>query len=726
MPFEGSENIINISEIQNKTVQTRLYDTVYFKNYNALTGTDKENAMNEIKQHIQNYGAVFASIHGDSSDSINLSCYDNDTGAKYCNNSLTHKADHAISIIGWDDDYEISNFAEEARPSEKGAWIVRNSWGDTVYYDVLPYKEQVFNTYTNQCIAMGWNSAAEIPDSFMAQALGYSVEDGKIIVNVGDNGFMYVSYEDCNIGSTVYGITKAKDEVDYDYIYQYDELYPAMEIALNTPETIIFNTFEKQSTEKEYLTGVSLTTPETYTCRVYVNPNGDGKSKSDLQLVQLEAGESETIGRGYHTLEFAMPIEIIGDTFSIAVEVKGTRENVVDVLLEGKIDGVTLLDYAETEEEKCFVSTSSDLDTCTWFDLGDLEQLSGGELGDGDSSLKAFTTLTVSDIELDHIEIVTPPTKTEYTEGDNFDKTGMKIAAIFNDESKLFLDESDYTITDGTNLKAGQEYVTINYMDKSQKQKITVTAKSKPEPESKPKPESVEPPVSTDFSEAECKVNSLKAFYNDNNTSGYTLMGVEITGIFREMTNDSLEYYYYLSNKSNESNISGWTKISEKQTNSGKLSFTIDTRDISNLSEIKDADTLYIYIKEVVTRGGNQNSTISKGIKLEADASVSKIELYVDGGKVGDYDAPNTVNQAEETPQQPTPTPSSSNGGSSSTSSTLGQTNQPQASTTSSSATSASKLPYTGSSLIVIGIVILIICGLIVFVKYEILNKYVK
>ena len=39
------------------------------------------------------------------------------------------KANHAVVIIGWDDNYPKENFLEGHQPPENGAWLVRNSWG---------------------------------------------------------------------------------------------------------------------------------------------------------------------------------------------------------------------------------------------------------------------------------------------------------------------------------------------------------------------------------------------------------------------------------------------------------------------------------------------------------------------------------------------------------------------------------------------------------------------
>ena len=68
---------------------------------------------------------------------------------------------------------------------------------------------------------------------------------------------------------------------------------------------------------------------------------------------------------------------------------------------------------------------------------------------------------------VDHIEITTPPDKTEYMAGEDFDPTGMVVTAVYDDNSKAVLPETGYTIFRGTGLTKGQEYVTIQYNDGS-------------------------------------------------------------------------------------------------------------------------------------------------------------------------------------------------------------------------------------------------------------------
>ena len=463
MPFENNENIIDINQIQNKTVSSQVYDTIEFTNYRNVSSEQKTEIMNEIKQHIQNYGAVFVSLHGNSSSTTGYSCYNYNTGAKYCNNTSNHAMDHAATIIGWDDNYSIDNFAEGAKPTSNGAWIVRNSWGE----------------------------------------------------QYGNNGIIYVSYEDVNISTQMFGIVKATDTVDYDNIYQYDKFYPAARIELNNNKMMICNVFEKQTEEKEYLTQVSLYTPETYTCKVYVNPNGTSKSRNDLQLVSLKAGESETFDAGYHTIEFSEPIEIEANSFTVVIEIQSSK-NSITFPLESKVNELREWDSVTVESGKCFIAIGNNLENCQWIDTSKLTEVNPN-LVDGDTTIKAFTITEVIDDSLKNIEIVTPPNKTSYFEGENFDKTGMVVKANYNSETKpsVILDNSSYNIVNGTNLKVGQTSVTITYEDKSVNQTISVEKNSVIELKIKT------PPTKTEYKEGESFNSSgmvIEATYKDGNT----------------------------------------------------------------------------------------------------------------------------------------------------------------------------------------------------------------
>lgn len=853
MQFENNENLINISEIQNKTVSSQVYDIIYFENYKYADGEKKAEIMNQIKQHIKNYGSVFANIHGDTSGILGASCYNNNTGALYCYNSTSHKANHAVSIIGWDDNYSVDNFAEgnNSKPTSNGAWIIRNSWGKRQETNLLELKQKIYNTYPNECNSRGWTEASLIPNEYIEEC-GYTIEGDVAYVLIGDNGLMYVSYEDDNISDSLYGIIKASDSVDYDNIYQYDEYYPASGLRCKTSEIMFGNIFDKGSST-EYLTQVSIHAAEKYTCRVYVNPTGSSFAKEDMQLVSLKAGESETIEAGYHTLEFSKPIALTGNKFAVVIEVTSSDDS-TEIYLESKIKNNDVFDVVTVESGKCFLATSHDLDKCTWQDLGKLTQ-SNPSLSDSDSTIKAFTTNELMDESLTSIEITTPPTKTSYFEGENFDKTGMVVTAKYNSRKKpsVVLDSSSYSISNGTNLQVGQTSVTITYEDKTVTQTINVEKNSVTElkitiPPTKteykegqhfdktgmvieatrkngnkeivtdytiengnnlkvdqtkvtisyegktveqevtviPNPlieikvdkapnktnyvvgqnfdktgmvitgicqdkttveildytiengnnltkeqtsvtinylgktttqditvvekaitgiaiskkptkltyiqnkesldlsggsiivsyndettESIDmkseqvtvtgfdnknvgkitvtltyqsktttleveiieevKAKNSNFANAKSDVKQIKAYYFTNNSQeDYTLIEIEVNNIERNLSNDKVEYYYYLSTVKDEENITEWVKITEEQNSNDKLQFTIDSKDILNYENISKENVLYLYIKEVAIKGGNQSVAISNALSLESDV---KVETYVDNNK---------------------------------------------------------------------------------------------
>lgn len=787
MKFENNENLIELSLIQNKTVTSQIYDTIEFEDYIKVDDNKRNEIMNQIKQHIQNYGSVYASIHGDSSTSTIFPCYNNATSAKYCSDSISHKSDHAVSIIGWNDDFPKESFNAKSQPKSNGAWIIRNSWGEKSEYNLQELKQQLLKELQNEGYGSYFTDVSKITDEMIKQ-LGFTIEGNIASMEIGDKGLMYVSYEDSNISKTLCGIVKAGNYIDYKNIYQYDEYFPASGIKLNSNKAILCNVFNrKNNSEKEYLTQVSLYAPETYTCKVYVNPTGDGKAQSELQQIQLTDGYTKTFNTGYHTLEFATPLEITGDKFAVVIEIEGTGST-LNLSLEAPIDEVEQLNVVQVEKGKCFLATSNDLSNCQWQDLGQLSTLRiGGGLSDGDSTIKAFTRANLYDESLEKIAVTKQPTKTDYFDGDNFEKDGMEITAYYNSKKNpmVILKDGEYSITNGNNLKIGQTSVKITYKDKSVEQPIKVQASPiislqiTHEPDVKTYKEgenfkkdgmvieakykngttqiitdykiengnnlkanqtdvtisygglTVKQPITvipnplqsiaitkepnkkeylvgenfdktgmvvtgtyqdnntieiidytikngtnlslnqtsvtieyegktttqaitvkskainSNLNNIKTEVKKVQAYYFTNNSqNNYTLVNVEINNISRNMKNDRLEYYYYLSPNPNEKNITDWIKITENQNDSNKLNFTIDSRKITNYDKIASEEVLYLYIKEVAIKGEDQSIAISKPMKLETE---KKIETYLDNIKKENLQSGSTSPDKDET-----------------------------------------------------------------------------
>lgn len=907
MPFENNEDIIDVNQIQNKKVSSQVYDTIAFPNYRAqLTEEAKLQVMNKIKQHIQNYGAVQASIHGNSSNYSIFSCYNNKTGALYCNNKYMHPTDHAISIIGWDDNYSIENFAENSRPSSKGAWIARNSWGDKINeMKLTELKQKIFDENKQQCISQGWETYDKIPNSFIEQN-GYTIDGENVYIKYGDNGLIYISYEDDNVAREMFGIEKASDTVEYDNIYQYDELAPSCAIQASSKNVMLSNTFDKKTDGTEYLTKVALYAPEVYTCKVYVNPNGTSKAKKDLQQVKLKTGYEKTIDAGYHTLEFANPIEIKSKSFTIVIEIQSTGTS-TSFSLESKItDTDSWWSSAKIENDKCFFALGNDLDNCEWVDLSKFKEVNTS-LENGDSTIKAFTKNQLWDNSLKNIEIKEKPEKLNYYEGDNFESKGLVVQANYNSKTNpsVILKDLDYSIVNGTNLKAGQKSVTISYQDKSinlpisveknsvikleiknqpnkteykegqsfdktgmvieatykngttktisdykiengnsldpeqtsvtivydgqkieqsikvtpnplielriskapNKQKyvvgqnfdktgmviigkyqdgseqeiidytiengnnltkeqteVTITFKGKTikqeifvedkkveEISIKTFPskkqyiqnkeelelndgilqikynddsteeipltneqikvsgfdnekigkntitieyqnkkttfdvEIIEEIKNSSFSNMKIKINNAKYYeFSNKEMESYFTINITLSDILKNTENAKFDYYYYLSTEQNENNIQDWVKINEEQKTDGKIEFEINTKDIKNYEKLIDADNLYLYIKEVIQKEGNQSVEVTKPIEVKLDVTIEK---YLDNAKVNNSKSDNKEDN------------------------TIAKDN----------------LPKTGvRGVLVFTIVIILTLGVIFYVRYRVLKSYIK
>ncbi len=287
MPFVDNTDLIEISEIQNKTVQAQLRDyTEYpniYKNYDENNNVTYSNGSNlryseeqieefrkMIKTQIMEHGAVGSYTYTPSSRNNN-NYFSNDNGiicgnSYFCNNTSL-AVNHAICIVGWDDTYSKNNFKEGCRPIHDGAYIALNSWG------------------TN------WNEL---------------------------DGYYYISYDDVFIENMMFGIQNVSNK-EYDNIYQYDELgTDNYFISQNNPSVIYgANVFKRNTKYKDMLTDIGLYISDNGTnVKIYLDNSAENlDSINNLEYL----GTFNNLTTGYHVIKLDTQ-KYLNNTFAILVE----------------------------------------------------------------------------------------------------------------------------------------------------------------------------------------------------------------------------------------------------------------------------------------------------------------------------------------------------------------------------------------------------------------------
>lgn len=204
-----------------------------------------------IKEAILKYGGLYASYYH-SAGYLNSK-----TNAYY--DPYTGNGNHAITVVGWDDNYSKNNFY--TAPAGDGAFIVKNSWGSS------------------------W----------------------------GDNGYFYISYYD----RVLFAVNKdnqaftyiLNDTVRYTKNYQYD--VAGMTDYLITGKKTVWYQNIYNATGNEAIAAVStfFNTTVDYEISIYVN--------DVLQLTQNGRHE----GSGYYTIPLKEYVPVtVGDIFKIVVK----------------------------------------------------------------------------------------------------------------------------------------------------------------------------------------------------------------------------------------------------------------------------------------------------------------------------------------------------------------------------------------------------------------------
>lgn len=189
------------------------------------------------------------------------------------------QANHAVTVVGWDDDYSKENFLEGHQPEHDGAWIVKNSWGATT---------------------------EEFPNSY---------EWG-----VDGSGYFYISYYDQSLTNIeTFNFDTEVTGADYSIANQYDYMPTSGVTSSDSDAEVKMANVFTADEDQVVRTVSSQTAKENVTVRyeVYLldeNPTGptDGTLMSSVSETYEHAG--------YHRTDLVTPVVALeGRQFSVVV-----------------------------------------------------------------------------------------------------------------------------------------------------------------------------------------------------------------------------------------------------------------------------------------------------------------------------------------------------------------------------------------------------------------------
>ncbi len=263
-----------VSEISKKTVQD-YYPAQVIRLGNlpsSATDTEKQARKAEIKDLIMKYGSVTLSY---DSEDYYYNKAANGTEAYYDLSTTTGATNHAVCIVGWDDNYSVDNFKNGCKPPNPGAFLVKNSWGT------------------------GW----------------------------GENGYFYISYDDPNAFSEINSFKEIKSRDFYNNIYEYDTFGRTVTYGYSEDHDQFYaNVFNTKKSGLEKLSAISTycNYPNSY-IKLYVSTDGGLTFKEQTASTGYSYVSSkgyQVDDAGYYTFLLDNPVELNCTNFAVAIEVQ--------------------------------------------------------------------------------------------------------------------------------------------------------------------------------------------------------------------------------------------------------------------------------------------------------------------------------------------------------------------------------------------------------------------
>lgn len=337
LALEKSDGVINVGHDEEILLDFDDSETLTAQDGSVFYHIGKRARDLQIKAAVMKYGSVFSSYYADP-DNKYLNFGTNSYYYPYSADDVygfpvIHSINHAINIIGWDDNYPKGNFKDT--PPANGAWIVRNSWGD----DIL------------------------------------------------DGGYMYISYYDSTIGENSAVFAEIEANPNFENIYQYDP-FGQNSVFYMPNGSWVANRFDKRGSGDEYITEVGVycydaNTKVDIAINKYSSYNGksyitwyDHSQEASIKhhaeqnglLFAEDIPSVATIktqvfdAPGYYVIKLDEPVKIETDSFDVAVCYTSTDgSEYVCVPAESHISSGNYSNSASANENESYWITLSSL-----------------------------------------------------------------------------------------------------------------------------------------------------------------------------------------------------------------------------------------------------------------------------------------------------------------------------------------------------------------------------
>lgn len=648
-PYLNTEAPVDLNGLKNKKIVADVLDTITFSN--PKNNDERISLIKKIKEHIVENGGVYTAIKAPDIGNFKFNPFN---GALFHNNE--EYPNHAVTIIGWDDNYSKDNFV--SKPERDGAWIVKNSYGTEMIQELSSLKKFVFTYNKENFNSEGIFSENQISDEQLINSLNDAYyekfgkrpikllrgSDGKkyCSMNFGTEGYIYVSYED-NTLRDYSGIVRAVEGKDYDNLYQNYYYYNDFLQTINGVNTAFIAEQYTANAEEEYITKLSVYVANDSEYEFFANINDDEININKFVKLQLENGDTKIkLQTGYHTVYLRSPLKLNSKKFAIGAKVFG--ENGLRIGTANRVNkSVSWYDYSQPTGKSYLGSVDGD-------------NVTFSKVEDYDFTLKAYTKLhgasnqnlpsdgiTEKKRKITRIEVKNLPNKREYVQNkESLNLYGGDIKVYYNDGTSLVISMTDPSVNIiGFNNKAlGNNLLTLEYGNQTTNFSVLIK-----------EDKLYDDPIYASDDEKIKNKNSIDDAKFDIFNQGSNKI-IKIRNIKPYISNSNYEFSIIM--KDSKNNVSATlinkNNIEKVKFNSSDLKkdnddsyyyeYVINDNDIMNSEILKKSEYLIVDLKEYVN--GVENNKLGK-LELSIEKNVKDTGINAKGNKENQNIVDNTM-----------------------------------------------------------------------------------